>query len=242
VVLGLKAEQITSDKAEETVLINFIANKFGGYTVQEIRTAFEMAVAGELNIESKDVNLYGGVFSCEYLARIMKAYQSHRGKVLEEIRREDEKKIKSGSSVTNANKRKNMMSIINDMIIPAIDEFNETGVLDFGLIQSRFVFELFEKAKIITMNQDEKKAKFKEHLEKLKANWEEEIKKPIVTKEQSDMKKKFEKALRGDEKSFRNRRVIERMCHSLLQEICKSNSKKSISSMLSQYCFSKYSD
>ena len=69
VLVGLRGSNMPTDE-EKFVLLNFIRVNFGNQTPEEIRLAFEYAIAGKFET---DVKCYEN-FSCEYFARIMKAY------------------------------------------------------------------------------------------------------------------------------------------------------------------------
>jgi hypothetical protein len=69
VLVGLRSNNMPSEE-EKFVLLNFIRTNFGNQTPEEIKLAFEWAVAGKLEIDAK---CYEN-FSCEYFGRIMKAY------------------------------------------------------------------------------------------------------------------------------------------------------------------------
>jgi len=69
VLVGLRGANMPTDE-EKFVLLNFIRDNFGNQTPEEIRLAFEYAIAGKFET---DVKCYEN-FSCEYFARIMKAY------------------------------------------------------------------------------------------------------------------------------------------------------------------------
>ena len=71
-LVGLRGNNLPNEE-EKFVLTNFVKSNFGNNTCEEIKLAFEMAVAGKLNIDSK---CYEN-FSCEYFGRIMSAYQEY---------------------------------------------------------------------------------------------------------------------------------------------------------------------
>lgn len=73
VKLGLRAENWPSD-LEKAVLIQHIQENFGGNTTDEIKLAFDMAIAGKLDLEPKDVKCYEN-FSCAYFSSIMNSYR-----------------------------------------------------------------------------------------------------------------------------------------------------------------------
>ena len=68
-LVGLRGNNLPTEE-EKFVLTNFVRSNFGNQTTEEIKIAFEMAVAGKLNIDAK---CYEN-FSCEYFGRIMNAY------------------------------------------------------------------------------------------------------------------------------------------------------------------------
>ena len=69
VLVGLRGNNMPTDE-EKYVLLNFIKENFGNQTPEEIKLAFDFAIAGKFEV---DVKCYEN-FSCEYFARIMKAY------------------------------------------------------------------------------------------------------------------------------------------------------------------------
>ncbi len=71
VLVGIKANNVPNDR-EKSVLLQFIVNNYGGHTPSEIRLAFYLAIAGELDVE--DVKCYEN-FSPLYFASIMNAYR-----------------------------------------------------------------------------------------------------------------------------------------------------------------------
>lgn len=71
VLVGIKAHNVPNDR-EKAVLLKFIQNNYWGHTPAEIRLAFDLAVAGELDVD--DVKCYEN-FSPLYFASIMNAYR-----------------------------------------------------------------------------------------------------------------------------------------------------------------------
>ena len=69
VLVGLRGVNMPTDE-EKYVLLNFIRLNFGNQTPEEIKLAFEYAIAGKFEIDAK---CYEN-FSCEYFGRIMNAY------------------------------------------------------------------------------------------------------------------------------------------------------------------------
>lgn len=73
VKIGLRAQNWPND-LEKLVLFEHIRENFGGNTVEEIKLAFEMAMAGKLDLPIEDVKCYEN-FSCAYFSLIMTSYQ-----------------------------------------------------------------------------------------------------------------------------------------------------------------------
>lgn len=72
-LVGLRTATINQmDDIEKVMLISFIRRHYSGHTVSELRLAFDLAVAGKLDV--KEVNCYEN-FTCEYLGKIMTAYR-----------------------------------------------------------------------------------------------------------------------------------------------------------------------
>lgn len=70
VLVGLRAQNYPDD-TEKQILLNFIAENYGGHTCAEIKLAFEMAITRKLDVES---TCYEN-FSVAYFVSIMEAYR-----------------------------------------------------------------------------------------------------------------------------------------------------------------------
>lgn len=68
-LVGLRANNMPTDE-EKFVLINFIKSNFANVTIAQIKMAFDMAVAGKLQVDAK---CYEN-FSCEFFGRIMASF------------------------------------------------------------------------------------------------------------------------------------------------------------------------
>ena len=68
-LVGLRANNMPTEE-EKFVLINFIKSNFGNVTIAQIKMAFDMAVAGKLQVDAK---CYEN-FSCEFFGRIMASF------------------------------------------------------------------------------------------------------------------------------------------------------------------------
>lgn len=68
--VGLRSNNFPSGE-EKAVLIDHIIREFGGHTCAEIKLAFDMAIAGKLDV---DATCYEN-FSCLYFSKVMNAYR-----------------------------------------------------------------------------------------------------------------------------------------------------------------------
>lgn len=70
ILVGLRAQNYPAD-IEKQVLLNFIAENYGGHTPAEIKLAFEMAITKKLDV---DATCYEN-FSVAYFVSVMEAYR-----------------------------------------------------------------------------------------------------------------------------------------------------------------------
>lgn len=82
--LGIRANNLPG-KEETAVLFDHIIENYGGNRIEEIKLAFEMAIAGKLDIETKEVNAYEN-FSCLYFSKIMNAYRLWSAEAIKQVR------------------------------------------------------------------------------------------------------------------------------------------------------------
>ena len=73
-VTGIREQNLPSS-IEAEVLVDFIQEHFYNYTLDEVKLAFKLCVAGKLDLSEKDRKHYEN-FSCEYFGRVMDAYKS----------------------------------------------------------------------------------------------------------------------------------------------------------------------
>lgn len=84
VKVGLRATNFPN-ALEKEILLKHIQENYGGHTVAEIRLAFEMAIAGKLEV---DANCYEN-FSCLYFSNVMNAYRKWAKEEYKESVREE---------------------------------------------------------------------------------------------------------------------------------------------------------
>lgn len=80
-LIGLRPEQ-WPDELQKMVLLNFLRENYSGHSLEEIKLAFDLGVAGKFNLEMAHYQN----FSCIYLGSAMRAYQKYAAQVLNQER------------------------------------------------------------------------------------------------------------------------------------------------------------
>lgn len=88
VKVGLRGSNFP-EGVEKILLLNHVIGIYGNHTADEIRLAFDMALAAKLGLDIQDVKCYES-FSCAYFSTIMNAYRVWAA----QIDRQKEKEIK----------------------------------------------------------------------------------------------------------------------------------------------------
>lgn len=107
-LVGLRANNMPTEE-EKFVLINFIKTNFANVTIAQIKLAFDMAVAGKLQVDAKCFEN----FSCEFFGRIMATYLQFSA---EETRIISQRKVEEGTlpKPSDAELKAQAIQIIND--------------------------------------------------------------------------------------------------------------------------------
>jgi hypothetical protein len=147
VLVGLRGGNMPTDE-EKFVLLNFIRVNFGNQTPEEIRLAFEYAIAGKFET---DVKCYEN-FSCEYFARIMKAYIDYSRNEVKGLPKEIEpmKEVPSDQEL-----KKQAIDIINgyaDLIQKSKEESTKFTWIAGGLSD---LYKMLVKLKIENISKEE---------------------------------------------------------------------------------------
>ncbi len=147
-LVGLRGSNLPTEE-EKFVLTNFVKSNFGNNTPEEIKLAFEMAVAGKFNIDSK---CYEN-FSCEYFGRIMNAYQEYARQEIKNLPKQIEEVIEIPSdqelmkqAIDTANEYANQI------------RFCEKNNKKFNFIAGglSILFDYLEQFKIPTISKEER--------------------------------------------------------------------------------------
>lgn len=175
VLIGLRREALPTE-AESIVLRQFICANYGNITIEEIRTAFDLAVKGELDVDVKHFQN----FSTLYFSQVMKAYQSRKGKAMMEFNRiqEKERMKEQGSTVDPVKASQEFHQV---MIVEPYRKFFESDKNEFDMpIQSiHLIYDHMKSLGLIDLTDDEKeriKAEATEHVTE-----QEELRKEVKT-------------------------------------------------------------
>lgn len=71
-LVGLRPANLPTPE-EKALLLDFILRRYRDYTPEHLVAAFELAITGDLDVDTKHYEC----FSCEYIGRILKAYKSY---------------------------------------------------------------------------------------------------------------------------------------------------------------------
>lgn len=85
--VGLRAQNFPSD-IEKVVLIEHIMTEYGRHTPAEVKLAFDMAIAGKLDLLEKEITCYEN-FSCLYLSKILNAYRRWASEAYSTLKKEN---------------------------------------------------------------------------------------------------------------------------------------------------------
>lgn len=77
VKVGLRAKDFPAEEETE-VIFQHIRENYSAHKLEELRLAFNMAIAGKLELSHKEVKVYDQ-FTCDYVSLIMNAYRSWAG-------------------------------------------------------------------------------------------------------------------------------------------------------------------
>lgn len=204
ILTGLRKENFP-DELQTGILIQFIFEDLGQYTLEEIKLAFRMAVKGDLNVEA---NHYQS-FSAPYIASIVSGYVQVRTSTLRAIRaNENALKIDSKMEHTDQEKKTIRKDYILTCILKPYQYFLKTGGLTFGITPMSIIYKtLTEDLKLLVVEPAKKKEMYAKAVEMAKKS----LSKPVQNLEEhralKSLKEKvekegIEKALDMEIKSF----------------------------------------
>lgn len=100
-IIGLRANNLPTEE-EKDVIVEYIQKYYGGHTAAEIKLAFEMAVAGKLDVDQ--VSCYEN-FTPLYFSSIMNAYREWAKAESKEVKEEVQQKIYTEEELDNLHRQ-----------------------------------------------------------------------------------------------------------------------------------------
>ncbi len=182
-LVGLKADNIPDD-TQKLVLLNFVRNDLGHYGLEELSIAFHMLLKGELGLSEADAEHYQN-FSAKYLSTVMNAYhRTAREKALKKFRQLQLEEDKKSEKLSQADKDAIEKQFFRDSIIDPYKDYLETGVLSFGILPYRIVYEaLTDRLKFIDLSREEKIVIYQEAIATVKSRMNKPTQDPEKHKE-----------------------------------------------------------
>lgn len=120
-LIGLRAENLPSE-LQKAVLLEFVQTELKHYTPEELKLAFRMAVAGELDI---DVTHYQN-FNALYLSAVLNAYQQKRGQTLIEYQRQ-QKQLEPKKEPTEQELKDSFWQYVNTCLVEPFESYAKGG-------------------------------------------------------------------------------------------------------------------
>jgi hypothetical protein len=158
-------------------LIQFVKDNFKFYAVEEIKTAFTMAVKGDLNITSRNGDVeriakHYNNFSPEYFASIMGAYRSHREKASLNLLIKNKEKTKVLEVAPDSIQKAAAQREYDDVILkPMFENYKIYKTIVLGHTTARLVFNsLVSFHEVKTFSEVELKENEKRALETFKTS------------------------------------------------------------------------
>lgn len=201
---GLRNENFP-DPIQTDVLINFIREDLGNYTLNEIGIAFRLAIKNELDT---DPNHYQA-FSAAYIARIMSAYVPVRTSHLKSVRaNENALKLDSKMEHTQSEMDDIKKGYILECLIKPWRYYLKCGKLTFGITPMSIIYNtLVNDLELLVLEKDEKISIKQEAIKKVELNLNkniqnmDEYRKMQIVRHQIE-KEGFEKAMDFEIKSM----------------------------------------
>lgn len=187
---GLKQENYP-DKLQTDVLLNYIVEDLGNYSLSDIRMAFRLAIKGELGI---DANHFQS-FSAAYIARIMAGYSPIRAKALN-ASREAENVLKRDLKIEHTIEEIKDIKIgyVFECLIKPWRHYLRTGGLTFGITPTSIIYStLVDDLQILDVSLEKKKEIYSQAREKVIQGIDKPIHSMEEFRKQKTIKEQIEK-------------------------------------------------
>jgi len=193
-ILGSKTAP--SDE-EYFVLKEILIESFKDFSPEEITNAFNLLVAGKLNVEA---DKYGKI-SAAYLGKVLIAYRELRHKELAKELKEAPKVVKIASEEEKKNIRK---EFLQNCLIKPYQNIAIKGYFEVDKHTASTLFQLFRRVNLINVSDEDEEKYKKLAFEDLKKEASKDFKsyKPM---------KKFFEDIRSKDKTM-DHKIVERAC------------------------------
>ena len=152
-LIGLRRENQPSE-AESMVLAKFVLDYLGKYTTEDIKLAYELAVAKQLKVDVRCFQM----FTAQYLGEIMDAYSIHLSNAKMYQRREEEKrKLAEEKVYTEEEKKKIDESFFKTMVIDEFENYKKTGQINIFPISVGIVYKTMKEKGLIIISEKERR-------------------------------------------------------------------------------------
>jgi len=137
------------------VMIDFIKLQMGSYTLDDIKTAFILAISGKLDV---DANAYQN-FNCEYIGKIMTAYEKMRLSAFVKFNQIEQEKEKEQEKMSWTDEKIKQMNheFLLECIVKPWKYYLKTGTLTFGVHPNHILYKtLSDELGLIKLTNEEK--------------------------------------------------------------------------------------
>lgn len=179
------------DKTSEDRITHYILSYYKDFTLQDIQLAFELAIAGELEVSIEHYQS----FDLKFICTILNSYRSRRNKALsalEKLKRQEEP-----PKEYSAEEQDRIRKDFEQAVCRQYAKFCETGQL--GAISLRLVYELLVENGLLVLTEETTEAYRNNAIEQYKMR----LSLPKSQQERRSFRtilEDFEKAIEGSEK------------------------------------------
>lgn len=145
--VGLREANLPAAE-EEMVLKAHIISEYGNHTCEEIKLAFDLAIAGKLEIETKNISCYEN-FSCLYFSSIMNAYRLWAKEQSSQIKVKPKEVEEEEKVITEDDKKEWIEGVKNRENL----NFQDIPILFYGYLNLKNEADNYEKAMIYCYHQ-----------------------------------------------------------------------------------------
>jgi len=153
-LLGIKQDKMPTQE-QSGVMIDFIKLQMGSYTLDDIKTAFILAISGKLDV---DANAYQN-FNCEYIGKIMTAYEKMRLSAFVKFNQIEQEKEKEQEKMSWTDEKIKQMNheFLLECIVKPWKYYLKTGTLTFGVHPNHILYKtLSDELGLIKLTNEEK--------------------------------------------------------------------------------------